>query len=123
MLKTFTFVKMKPGLSRDAFFERWCESTRNFDLRNHPEIELSRLMLIDGEGPFVGIAETHWHDAAALDRSIGWYDTPSGQVHWKDLDSFVDTANSPTFVVTHEANLSPTGGIEIFERSSILAND
>ena len=113
MLKTFTFVKMQPGFSRDDFFERWCQHTRDFDLRNHPEVSQNRLMLIDGEGPFVGIAETHWDDAEALERGLRWYETPTGQVQWKDLETFMDTANSPTFVVTHEAMISIDGGIEI----------
>lgn len=113
MLKTFTFVKMQPGFSRDAFFERWCQHTRDFDLPNHPAIRLNRLMLIEGEGPYVGIAETHWEDRAALERGLRWFETPSGQVHWKDLDTFIDAANSPTFLVTHEANVTSETGIEV----------
>jgi len=113
MLKTFTFVKMQPGFSRDAFFARWCQHTREFDLRNHPEIKQNRLMLIDGEGPFVGIAETHWEDAEALERGVRWYETPTGQVQRKDLETFMDADNSPTFVVTHEATISVDGGIQI----------
>jgi hypothetical protein len=113
MLKTFTFVKMQPGYNRDAFFERWCQHTRDFDLRNHPEIRENRLMLIEGDGPYVGIAETHWEDAEALDRGVRWYETPTGQVQWKDLQTFMDADNSPTFVVTHEANVSIESGIEI----------
>ena len=113
MLKTFTFVKMQPGFSRDAFFERWCQHTRDFDLHNHPEIMQNRLMLIEGEGPFVGIAETHWEDAEAFERGLRRYQTPTGQVQWKDLKTFMDADNSPTFVVSHEANVSIEGGVEI----------
>ena len=37
MLKTFTMVRMQPGIERDEFYDRWCAHTRDFDLRDHPE--------------------------------------------------------------------------------------
>jgi hypothetical protein len=123
MYKTFTFVKMQPGFSRDEFFERWCQHTRSLGREIRPEIESSRLMLVDGDGPFVGIAETHWSDAEALDRTMSRFKTPSGQILWKDLETFVDPANSPTFVVTHEAAVSSTGEVEVLEKPGPAAAD
>jgi hypothetical protein len=114
MFKTFTFVKMRLGFSRDDFFDRWCQNTRDFVRQSHAEIEQHRLMLIDGEGPFVGLAETHWKEAASLDRAIAYYETPAGRVFWKDLQVFMDAESSPTFVVTHEANLSTSDGVDIY---------
>jgi hypothetical protein len=113
MLTTLTFVKMQSGLTRDQFFDRWCRHTRDFDLKNHPEIQDRRLMLIDGDGPHVGIAETHWEDAAALERGLRWYDTPAGRAHRQDLETFVDIAHSPIFVVTHEARISRSSGVHV----------
>ena len=51
MLKTFTFVRMKPGIDRETFYERWCAHTRDFDLRDHPEISLNRLILFETPPP------------------------------------------------------------------------
>ncbi len=112
MIITFTLVKMQPGLGRDEFFDRWCEHTREMDLRDHPEISLNRLMLFEEGSEFVGMAENHWPDRAALDEAIRWYETPAGQDHQKDLDVFMDTANSPTVIVSHEVEVSSERGIE-----------
>jgi hypothetical protein len=112
MITTFTFVKMQPGFEREQFFDRWCEHTRDLDLRDHPEITLNRLTLFEQGSEFVGVAENHWPDREALDAAIHWYETSEGQVHWKDLESFMDAANSPTFVVSHEVEVSIEKGID-----------
>ena len=110
MVKTFTFVKKRDGLSDEAFFERWIEHTRIFDLADHPYITKNRLMLIQGETDFVGIAENHWPDLESLDRTSAFYEeTDRGKAHWADLSEFMDIENSPTMVVSHEAEVSPEG--------------
>lgn len=109
MLTSFTFVKPRPGISREDFFRRWCEHTRDFDLRDHPEISRNRLMLFEGDSDYAGIAENHWPDRASLERAAAWYQTPAGQAHQRDLEAFMDLQNSPTLVVTHEAEVSPAG--------------
>ncbi len=113
MITTFTFVKMQPGLGRDEFFDRWCKHTRDMDLRDHPEISLNRLMLFEEGSEFVGTAENHWPDREALDAAVRWYETAEGQVHWQDLVSFMDAENSPTVVVSHEAEVSPDKGVDL----------
>ena len=116
MITTMTLVKMQPGFGRDEFFDRWCQHTRDLDLRDHPEISLNRLMLFDEGSEFVGMAENHWPDRDALDAAVRWYETPAGQVHWKDLVSFMDAENSPTVVVSHEADVSLAKGIDVRAR-------
>jgi hypothetical protein len=117
MLKTFTMVRMQPGIERDEFYDRWCAHTRDYDLRDHPEISLNRLVLFD-EPPagqsaeFVGIAENHWPDRAALDDAVRWYATPEGIEHNRDLEAFMDIANSPTFIVDYEVEVSEARGID-----------
>ena len=115
MLKTITMVKMKPGIGRDAFYEHWCAHTRDFDLRDHPEISLNRLSLFAAEGvspgDYVGFAENHWPDQAALDGAIAWYQTPPGIEHNRDLEAFMDIENSPTFVIGSEVEVSQEHGI------------
>jgi hypothetical protein len=113
VFKSFTFVKIRPGLGREEFFRRWCEHTQKWDLRDHPEIRLNRLVLVEGEGPYAGIAENHWLDRAALEEAAAWYATPAGRAHEADLASFMDIANSPTVLVSHEAEVSSARGIEI----------
>lgn len=111
MITTFTFVKMQPGFERETFFQRWCEHTRDWDLRDHPGIT-NRLMLLEEGGEFVGIAENHWPNRAALDEAVKWYETDDGRAHWNDLIQFMDAANSPTRTVTHEVDVSVDKGIE-----------
>jgi hypothetical protein len=113
VVTSFTFVKKQAHLSDDEFFERWVQHTREHDLRDHPEISLNRLMMItDGSG-FVGIAENHWPDVESLQAAAAFYETEVGQRHWADLESFMDIANSPTVVVTAEADVSADLGARI----------
>ena len=112
MLKTFTFVRMQPGIERDDFFRHWCAHTRDYDLRDHPEISLNRLILFEEAADYVGIAENHWPDRGALDAAIAWYQTPEGVEHNADLASFMDVENSPTVVVGYEVEVSREAGID-----------
>ena len=116
MITTFTFVKMLPGFTRDAFYARWHEHTRDRDLRDHPEISLNRLMMFEEGSEYLGMAENHWPDRASLEAAIRWYETPEGQTHQKDLEAFMDTANSPTMTVSHEVEVSSEKGIEWIAR-------
>jgi hypothetical protein len=116
MLKTFTFVRMKPGIDRETFYERWCAHTRDFDLRDHPEISLNRLILFETPPPgapadCVGVAENHWPDRAAVEEAIAWYQTPPGIEHNRDLEEFMDIAQSPTFIVENEVEVSSEHGV------------
>lgn len=113
MLKTFTFVKMQAGWGREEFFQRWCAHTREWDLRDHPEITLNRLMLIDGHPDFVGIAENHWPDRASLEAAAAWYGTEAGRSHLEDLASFMDIENSPTVTVEAEALVDAGDGVSL----------
>ena len=112
MLKTFTLVKMQPGFDRDRFYARWCQHTRDLDLRDHPKITLNRLVMFEEGGPYLGLAENHWPDREALDEAIAFYQTPAGELHQKDLDSFMDTAASPTVIVSDEVEVSDAKGID-----------
>lgn len=110
MIVTFTFVRKQPHLSNEAFLERWIEHTERFDLKDHPYIARNRLMLLQGEVPYVGLAEDHWPDLASLEATSAFYrETEAGRAHWADLETFMDIANSPTVVVTHEADVSTAG--------------
>ena len=51
---TFTFVRKREGWSDEAFFQRWAEHTRDFDVVDHPYITKNRLLLIAGDTPYVG---------------------------------------------------------------------
>ena len=109
MIVTFTLVRKRPHLSSDAFFDRWVEHTERFDLKDHPYITKNRLMLIQGETPYVGLAENHWPDLESLERTSAFYrDTDAGRAHWADLETFMDIENSPTVIVSLEAEVSAT---------------
>ncbi len=111
MLKTLTLVKMQDGWDRESFFRRWCEHTRDWDLRDHPEISLNRLMMIEGDPEYVGVAENHWPDKASLEAAVAWYATEAGLAHGQDLNSFMDVKNSLTVTVSDEAVIDATQGI------------
>ena len=110
MLKTLTLVKRKTGLSRSEFFEAWQRHTREWDLVDHPEISLNLLRMVelpDGAAfEYDGMAENHWPDRESLDRVVAWYATEAGAKHMADLMSFMDTENSPTVIVSGEADIS-----------------
>lgn len=107
MFVTFTLVKKQPHLSNEDFLKRWVEHTERFDLKDHPYITKNRLMLMQGDSPYVGMAENNWPDLASLDATSAFYrDTAAGRAHWADLQTFMDIENSPTVLVTHEADVS-----------------
>ena len=110
MIVTFTLVKKRSHLSTEAFLARWVEHTERFDLKDHPYITKNRLMLIQGETPYIGMAENHWPDLASLEATSAFYrDSEAGRAHWADLETFMDIANSPTVVVSHEADVAAAG--------------
>ena len=110
MITTFTFVKKREELSDEAFFARWTEHTRDFDLVDHPYVSKNRLLMIAGDTPYIGIAENHWPDMESLTRTGEFYEqTEKGKLHWADLLEFMDIDHCPTVVVTREADVSPGG--------------
>ena len=115
MITSFTFVRKREGLSDEAFFARWTQHTRDFDLVDHPYITKNRLLLIAGGTPYVGIAENHWPDMESLAGTAKFYETTEkGRAHWADLAEFMDIENSPTVVVTREAEVGPDGIAQLF---------
>jgi hypothetical protein len=110
MIVSFTFVRKQEGVSDEEFFARWTEHTQAFDLRDHPYITKNRLMMVAGHADYVGIAENHWPDLAAMVATSTFYtDTDAGREHWADLQTFMDIDASPTVIVTQEADVSETG--------------
>lgn len=111
MIKTFTFVKRRPHLTGEQFFERWVRHTREWDLRDHPDCTLNRLTLLgDNAAGYDALAETHWPSRAALDEAVAFYGTRDGQAHWNDLSEFMDIDASPTAIIEREAEVSAEPG-------------
>lgn len=109
MVVSFTLVKKREGFTDDEFFARWTSHTEKFDLKDHPYITKNRLMMIMGDTPYVGIAENHWPDMDSLTRTAEFYEqTDDGRAHWADLCTFMDIDNSPTVIVTKEADIDAT---------------
>lgn len=107
MITTFTLVRKRPELSDDEFFARWTEHTQQFDLKDHPYITKNRLMMIHGHPDYVGIAENEWPDMDSLVKTGEFYSgTDEGRAHWADLQTFMDIDNSPTVIVTAEADIT-----------------
>jgi hypothetical protein len=110
MIVSFTMVRKRQGISDDEFFKRWIEHTEAFDLKDHPYITKNRLMMIQGDTPYVGIAENHWPDMESLAKTAEFYEkTDAGKAHWADLVTFMDIDNSPTVIVTQEADVVDGG--------------
>ena len=113
-MTSFTFVRKRPGLSDEEFFDRWTQHTHDFDLVDHPYITKNRLMLVAGDTPYIGMAENHWPDMKSLAETEAFYrDTERGRAHWADLSEFMDIDASPTVIVTREADVSESGITEI----------
>jgi hypothetical protein len=107
MIVSFTLVKKREGFTDEEFFQRWTEHTERFDLKDHPYITLNRLMMVVGGTPYVGIAENHWPDMDSMLATSAFYqETDEGRAHWADLQSFMDIDDSPTVVVTRQADVS-----------------
>ena len=107
MIVSFTLVRKREGFTDEEFFARWTEHTEKFDLKDHPYITKNRLMMVQGDTPFTGIAENHWPDMDALAKTGEFYtETDAGRAHWADLTTFMDIDNSPTVIVTHEADVA-----------------
>ncbi len=118
MITTFTFVKKRDGFSDEAFFARWTEHTRDFDLIDHPYVTRNRLMTIAGDTPYIGIAENQWPDMESLIQTDEFYkQTEKGRRHWADLLEFMDIEDSPTVIVTREADVGPDGITQLFPPS------
>lgn len=110
MIVSFTFVKARDGFTAEEFFARWTRHTEQYDLRDHPYITKNRLMLIQGDERYVGIAENHWPDMDSLAKTAAFYEsTDAGREHWADLQTFMDIDNSPTVIVTKEADITADG--------------
>lgn len=109
MIVSFTLVRKRDGFTNEEFFKRWTEHTQQFDLKDHPYITKNRLMMLMGDTPYVGMAENHWPDMESLAKTAEFYEKdPAGQAHWADLVTFMDIDNSPTVIVTHEADVDAT---------------
>jgi hypothetical protein len=110
MIVSFTMVRKRQELTDEEFFKRWTEHTEAFDLKDHPYITKNRLMMIQGETPYVGIAENHWPDMESLAKTAEFYEqTEAGKAHWADLLTFMDIDDSPTVIVTQEADVRAEG--------------
>ncbi len=67
-------------------------------------------MMIEGETAYAGIAENHWPDMDSLAKTAEFYEkTEAGRAHWADLLTFMDIDNSPTVIVSREADVTATG--------------
>ena len=112
MIVSFTFVRMREGFTAEEFFERWTRHTEQYDLRDHPYITKNRLMMIQGHPDYVGIAENELPDMDSLVRTGEFYgSTDDGRAHWADLQTFMDIDNSPTVIVTAEADVTDAGTV------------
>ncbi len=107
MIVSFTLVKKREGFTAEEFFERWTRHTEEFDLKDHPYITRNRLMMVASGTPYVGIAENHWPDLESMMATSAFYaETDAGRAHWADLQTFMDIDDSPTLVVTREADVA-----------------
>ncbi len=107
MITSFTMVRKRPEFTSEEFFARWTEHTQRFDLRDHPYITKNRLMMVLGHPDYDGIAENEWPDMDSLTNTADFYqNTDEGRAHWADLLTFMDIDNSPTVIVTAEADIT-----------------
>jgi uncharacterized protein (TIGR02118 family) len=100
VIKSLTFLRRKPGLSKEEFLHHWLENhgplaagivpgLRKY-VQSHP---------VPGfESDIDGIVELWWDDVASFNAYLVWRQTDASKVLREDEEKFVDTGRWVRFV-------------------------
>ena len=100
MIKTLTFLKRKPGLSKEEFLRHWKEIHGPLAARVVPELKkYVQCHPVPGfESDIDGIVELWWDGPESFRAYLSWRQSEASQVLRKDEEKFVDTSQWIRFV-------------------------
>ena len=100
MIKSLTFLKKKPGLSKVEFLRYWKEKHGPLAARVVPGLrKYVQCHPVPGfESDIDGIVELWWDSPEAFQAFLSWRQTDAAQVLKDDEDQFVDTSRWVRFV-------------------------
>ena len=100
MIKSLTFLKKKPGLSKEEFLRYWKEKHGPLAARVVPGLrKYVQCHPVPGfESDIDGIVELWWDSPEAFQAFLSWRQTDAAQVLKDDEEQFVDTSRWVRFV-------------------------
>ena len=100
MIKSLTFIKKKPGLSKEEFLRYWKEKHGPLAARVVPGLrKYVQCHPVPGfESDIDGIVELWWDSPEAFQAFLSWRQTDAAQVLKDDEEQFVDTSRWVRFV-------------------------
>jgi len=100
MIKTFTFIKKKAGLSREEFLRHWKEIHGPLAAKVVPGFKrYAQLHPVPGfDTDIDGIVEFWWDSQESFENFLSWKQTDEAKVLKEDEEKFVDTSQWVRFV-------------------------
>ena len=100
MIKTLTFLKRKPGLSKEEFLIYWKETHGPLAARVVPGLKkYVQCHPVPGfESDIDGIVELWWESPESFQAFLSWRQTDASKVLREDEEQFVDTSRWDRFV-------------------------
>ena len=100
MIKSLTFIKKKPGLSKEEFLRYWKETHGPLAARVVPGLKkYVQCHPVPGfESDIDGIVELWWDSPEAFQAFLSWRQTDAAQVLKDDEEQFLDTSRWVRFV-------------------------
>jgi len=100
MIKTLTFLKRKPGLSKEEFLTYWKEKHGPLAAKVVPGLKkYVQCHPVPGfQSDIDGIVELWWDSLGAFQAFLSWRQSDEAKVLKEDEEQFVDTSRWERFV-------------------------
>ena len=100
MIKSLTFIKRKPGLSREEFLTYWIEKHGPLAAKVVPGLrKYVQCHPVAGfESDIDGIVELWWDSPESFQAFLSWRQSDAAQILKDDEEQFVDTSRWVRFV-------------------------
>jgi uncharacterized protein (TIGR02118 family) len=107
MIKTLTFLKRKPGISKEEFLHHWLEIHGPLAASKVPGLRkfVQCHPVLGFESEIDGIVELWWDDINAFKAFMAWRQTDASRLLREDEEKFIDTQRVTRFVA--EEHLIP----------------
>jgi uncharacterized protein (TIGR02118 family) len=94
MIKTLTFLRRKPGISKEEFLRHWLEIHGPLAARVVPGLrKYVQSHPVPGfEADIDGIVELWWDDVESFNAFLAWRQSEGSKVLREDEEKFVDTS-------------------------------